>query len=190
MLPPESIWEIVTQDSELLRLPLPRCPGQQADEQKQAALLMPEYCRLVGRWQASTGPRPGWASWWYPHQQHGSAVTTAEWSGLESRNTLTPERRQSDLRSQRSSIIMNEKANGMPNPSWLDVWLKLITGPLARHLVHLPDSTAQMPPHTDDAGGAKKEKALLPVGLEELHLRKGPRAAHIPLAKPGLAPLG
>ncbi|KAI4585288.1 hypothetical protein MJG53_006822 [Ovis ammon polii x Ovis aries] len=59
--------------------------------------------------------------------KHGSAVTTAEWSGLESRNTLTPERRQSDLRSQRSSIIMNEKANGMPNPSWLDVWLKLIT---------------------------------------------------------------
>ncbi|KAI4570881.1 hypothetical protein MJT46_006398 [Ovis ammon polii x Ovis aries] len=67
------------------------------------------------------------ASWWYPHQQHGSAVTTAEWSGFESRTTLTPERRQSDLRSQRSSIIMNEKANGMPNPSWLDVWLKLIT---------------------------------------------------------------
>ncbi|KAI4543253.1 hypothetical protein MG293_006047 [Ovis ammon polii] len=101
--------------------------GQQADEQKQAALLMPEYCRLVGRRQASTGPRPGWASWWYPHQQHGSAVTTAEWSGFESRTTLTPERRQSGVRSQRSSIIMNEKANGMPNPSWLDVWLKLIT---------------------------------------------------------------
>lgn len=60
MLPPECIWEIVTQDSELLRLPLPRCPGQQAGEQEQAALLMPEYCRLVGRRQASTGPRPGW----------------------------------------------------------------------------------------------------------------------------------
>ena len=39
-----------------------------------------------------------------------------------------------------------------------------------------------MLPHTDDAGGAKKEQALLPTGLEELNLRKGPRAARMPLA--------
>lgn len=37
--------------------PTARCPGQQArPEQKRAALLMPEYCRLVGRWQASQAP--------------------------------------------------------------------------------------------------------------------------------------
>ncbi|CAM9941975.1 unnamed protein product [Rangifer tarandus platyrhynchus] len=35
------------------------CPGPQAREQEQAALLMPQYCALVGRGQESTGPRPG-----------------------------------------------------------------------------------------------------------------------------------
>lgn len=52
--------------------------------------------------------------------------------------------------------------------------------PWPRHLVPLHDSAAQMLPHTDDAGGAKKEQALLPTGLEEPNLQKGPRAVASP----------
>ena len=62
MLQPKCVWEMVTQESELLRLPLPSpppCPGQQAREQERAALLMPQYWPLMGRRQASTGPGQG-----------------------------------------------------------------------------------------------------------------------------------